>query len=224
MATKPKKGATAPAATGAAMINMALLLSIANNAFAGTFQNVDVSNPDVAALIAAKLVEVNPNALDANGHPQSRATEEGKNYLTANKDEIAKMTAATAQTAATGTAAAAPAGIKLVSNYELPEAPARRGGVARTETYPFGTMEVKQAFFIAATADKPNPERSFASTVTSARERYAVPAVPAATRKNRKQVDVPVMTYPRDFKIRRVEDGAAFGFPGVAGAVVARVA
>lgn len=220
MAAKPKKGVTAPTTAPAGALNLSLLLSIANAAFAGTYQNVNPAEPDVAALIAAQYIEVNPNALNADGHPQSRATQAGQDYLTAHKEEIAKM-----QTANTPAAAPAAApGIALVSNFELPEAAPRRGGVARTETYPFGTMEVKQAFFIAATAEKPNPERSFASTVTSARERYAVPAVPAATRKNRKGVDVPVMTYPRDFKIRRITDGAAFGKPGVAGAVVVRVA
>lgn len=99
-----------------------------------------------------------------------------------------------------------------------------RKGMTRPEIYPFATMEVNQAFFVAASEKDPHPERTFASTVSSARNRYAR-ELPGQTRVNRKGTTVPVVEYERDFKIALVPDGVIFGeqFKGQKGAGIWRV-
>lgn len=212
MATKPKNPKTAETA-----INLALLVAIGNASFANTLIHVQAA--EAAPLVAAELAEQNPNMADAAGALATRVTAKGTAYLTEHAAEVQALNAG----AASGTPAAAAAEEKsafvVVDNFELPEA--RRSGPSRGETYPFSKLAVGQAFFIPATTEKPNPERSYASTVTSAKNRYAK-EVAGQTRVNRKGATVPQVTYERDFAIRRLDDGAAFGHKGVAGAVVKR--
>jgi len=223
MATKK----TAPAAAPAPAINLALLVAIAEATMADSYMHVSAG--DVAPLLQAGYVIQNPSIADAAGSLATKTTEQGNAYLTAHVAEVQALKGAAAAPAAatatqTATTAATPKAkmdIKIVDNFELPAA--RRTGPSRSESYPFGQLAVGQAFFIPATAEKPNPERSYASTVTSAKARYAN-AVEGQTRTNRKGRVVPVVTLTRDFAIRRLEDGAAFGYPGVAGAVIKRTA
>lgn len=215
MATKPKNPKTAETA-----INLALLVAIGNASFANTLIHVQAA--EAAPLVAAELAEQNPNMPDAAGALATRVTAKGTAYLTEHAAEVQALNASgsTANGAAPAAAAAEEkSAFVVVDNFELPEA--RRSGPSRGETYPFSKLAVGQAFFIPATTEKPNPERSYASTVTSAKNRYAK-EVAGQTRVNRKGATVPQVTYERDFAIRRLDDGAAFGHKGVAGAVVKR--
>lgn len=188
------------------------------------------SDAERAPLVTAAYVVVNTQMVEAGTNKiATRATEAGAAALAAHlaATPAASTPAGFGAPAAAGAApAAAPAAAKpafaLVANVPIPERKKSTIG-PRGETYPFGTMEIGQAFFIAATADKPNPERSFASSVASATQRYAV-ELPGQTRANRKGRVVPATQNTRTFRIARVEDGAPFGQPGVAGAGVWRTA
>lgn len=216
MATKPKKTAS--------VINLALLAAIGNGTFANTF--VHVQPAEAKPMVDALLIEQNPTVVDAAGALATRTTPAGVAYLTEHAGEVKAAAAASTAAAASGSNGAAAADTQvsafvMVDDFELPAQ--RRTGPSRGETYPFAKLNVGQAFFIPATADKPNPERSYASTVTSAKNRYAK-EIEGQTRLNRKGRTVPQVTYERDFAIRRLDDGKAFGQPGVAGAVVKRIA
>jgi hypothetical protein len=91
------------------------------------------------------------------------------------------------------------------SGIEIPDG--RQGGRAG-ETYPFGQLEIGQSFMVPADEKRPNPVKDFASTVSSANGRYAVPHPDGTMRKNRKGADVPVMVETRKFVIRAVVGGA----------------
>lgn len=102
-------------------------------------------------------------------------------------------------------------GFKIVANVPIPAA--RRFG--KSSTYPFDGLQVGQAFFVAATTERPNPSKSMASTVNSATARYAV--------EDGTNPDGSVkFKNTRKFVLRRVTDGKDFGFPGVEGAGVWR--
>ena len=226
MATSKKNSTAQAPAAPAAVINLALLVAIAEATFANSY--LHVSAEDVKPLVDQALVIQNPGIADASGALATKTTDAGNAYLTAHSAEVAALKASAAPAAAPATQPATPAAtakakmdIKIVDNFELPAA--RRTGPTRGESYPFGQLAVGQAFFIPATAEKPNPERSYASTVTSAKDRYAT-VVEGQMRTNRKGRSVPVVTLTRDFAIRRLDDGAAFGQPGVAGAVIKRTA
>ncbi len=232
MASKKTPAAAAPAPAPApapvAAINLALLVAVGEATFADSY--LHVSDADAAPLLAAGLIIQHPTIANETGRA-AKTTDAGNAYLSAHAAEVQTLKAAAAPVAApapapatqTATPAATPKAkmeLKIVDDFELPAA--RRTGPTRGESYPFGQLGVGQAFFIPATAEKPNPERSYASTVTSAKSRYAT--VGTETRTNRKGRTVPVETLTRDFAIRRLEDGAAFGHPGVAGAVIKRTA
>lgn len=219
---KPKT----PAAASAGAIDFAVLASIVAATQAGIEGFVFTSDAERAPLTAAGYIVTNATLVEPGTNKlATRATAEGIAALQAH--QAAQGGAAAGFGAPAAATAAAPAGDKpsfaLVSGIAIPER--KRGTIGpRGETYPFGTMEVGQAFFIAATAEKPNPERSFASSVASATQRYAVPKVPAETRVTRSGNAVPVTVPGRVFRIARVEDGAAFGQAGVPGAGVWRTA
>ena len=245
MASKPKKGSAAAetGAAGAVVTNTSpqlsaelqeVLKNVAQVSSQGSDTFVYVSTENVAALHALGYVVTNANLVDATGAVATRTTDAGS-------AAAAALLASTPPAggfggsfggAAAGTTDGATSQLqatsgkpvyKLVGAIPLPEVKRGGGNIGpRAETYPFSTMEPGQAFFIAATKEKPNPERSFASSVASATQRYEVEKVPAEMRKNRKGRDVPVTVKTREFAIRRVDDGAAFGFPGVAGAGVWR--
>ena len=104
-------------------------------------------------------------------------------------------------------------------------------------------MEVGDTFFIPATEDVPEPAKQYASTVSGATNRYSV-EVPGETRERKvllkDEAGKPLLdgegrkTYrvetvlateqTRKFVIRKEADGAQWGFPGVAGAGVGRIA
>lgn len=198
------------AAQAVATVNLALLASVLAATAAGSF--VYVSDADAAPMLALTLIAQNPGMTDATGGKATKTTDAAAAYLAANPVTTVSSTTAAAPVAKPTFA--------IVSNFEMPAS--GRTGPKRGETYPFGQLEVGQAFFIPATAEKPQPERSYASSVTSARARYSK-EVPGETRKNRKGRDVAVVTQERDFQIRAVADGVAFGQPGVKGAAIKRI-
>lgn len=216
------KGKNKPAATAGAL-NLALLAAV-SMASATPPGYKHVSAVDAAPLVSAGFVEVNPDMTfaDAQGNQATRITDAGNAHLNANAEAVQAAIAAAAP--ASEAAAPAKSAVTIVKGFQLPEAKRGGGLVKRSESYPFGSMDVGDAFFIAATAEKPNPERSFASTVTSATNRYATPDTTKPMRTNRKGRQVHELVYSRKFAIRRIEDGAQFGQPGVAGAVVGRIA
>ena len=67
-----------------------------------------------------------------------------------------------------------------------------------TATYPFETMDLNAIFFVAATADKENPAKSMASTVSSANKRFATDTGETKT--------VTVNTYKLDAEGKREKD------------------
>jgi hypothetical protein len=220
MATKPKK--TTPAAP-AALDHTALLGALVSATLSPTgfmYMSADESGP----LVTAGHAEVNAQMIEpATGKQATRATQAGIAAAQGSAPTGFGTPTSTPQTSPAATAAKA--AFKLVSSIPIPDSKRGGGGGARPETYPFSTMEVNQAFFIPATAERPNPERSYASTVASARNRFAEP-IPGQTRVNRKGKTVPAERYTKDFVIRGIEDGAAAGFgeefKGVKGAAIWR--
>ncbi len=208
MAKSTKKAAPGPAA-----VDTSVLKNIGDATAAGTFYYM--TEAAAKGLLDAGLIEQNPAMVDPTD-----AKAQATRLLQKGIDFMATQTNTTATAPAADAPAAAKPAFRIFSGIELP-ASARRG-VQRSESYPFSQLEVKQGFFIPATAQKPNPQTTYASTVSSARNRFAEKT--SETRVNRKGKTVPVMKLMRDFQIRRVEDGTEYGHPGVAGAVIVRTA
>ena len=169
----------------AALAQLAAIVAAGEN---GCMQPESVYGP----LHAEGLVEVN-TAGAVDGNAPTRATPAG----------IAKA----AEGQAPAAAPAAKPQFQLDSGIALP-AIVGRGRTATT--YPFDEMTVGQSFFVAATADKPTPAKSLASTVSSATARYAV-EVPGETVVNRKGKTVPKMNEQRKFVVRAVEENGVKG-------------
>ena len=106
--------------------------------------------------------------------------------------------------------------IEIYTN--APEPPARKA--TRTEKFPFSTMEVGQAFFIAATKDKSEPWKSYQSTVSGAQRRFAEEDG-TKTRKNRKTGESVAVTAYKPTKKFKIYEGE---LSGVNGAWVKRTA
>lgn len=130
------------------------LAAIVAATLAGSF--VYAAPIEVASLVKAGEVEQNKDMKEGNKFA-TRATEAG----------IAKHNAEGGE----GEQDNGPSAFVLEDNVEMPKS--GRGG-RKGDTYPFDKMAVGQSFFIAATAEKPNPAKAMASTVSSATARYAV--------------------------------------------------
>lgn len=154
-------------------------------------------------LIEAGLVEINDSVKNEAGEIATRATQKGIDSVQNSVNETAA-----APVAAFPVAPATKPVFVLRSNIPVPVI--KRGG--RTgDKYPFATMELNQSFFIPATVENPTPAKSLASTVASATARFAVPAVPAATRTTKKGKVVPVMVETRKFIVRSVTEEGVKG-------------
>ncbi len=147
----------------------------------GMYTSTAVHGP----LVEQGLVEVNPGMTNEAGEFATRATQKG----------IESMNAPTSNTQAA-----------VKSAYALDDAIAmptvKRGGRSGN-VYPFDDMTKGQSFFVAATADKPDPAKSLASTVSSATARFAV-EVPGETEQ------VEVKTYELDANGKRVKVDGSF--------------
>ncbi len=234
-----KKGTTAPvtaAAAPAAVAPASLLKTIVDATRSEAGFIYAAKTDDLAALVTAGHVEVREDIVDENGAIAARATATGAAVADATPAAapVASPFGATASAAFTPAAApvaaapvaAAPVAATVV--VPAPAAPAASsfaliGGVpipaakrfGKSSTYPFDSMEVGQSFFVAATQDRPNPAKSMASTVNSAKARYAVEdGVDAEGNTKYRNT--------REFVLRRVQDGTPFGFPGKEGAGIWR--
>lgn len=122
-----------------------------------------VAEADVAELLASGHIELNHSMVNEAGEIAARATVMGMAEIDGDSDE--------GEREGEGDSNASAGGFVLEDNVAIPKS--QRGG-RRGEIYPFDKMAVGQSFFVAATAEKPEPAKSLASTVTSATARYAV--------------------------------------------------
>lgn len=165
----------------------AKLVEIVNATNAG--QVVYTSAAEHGSLVSDGLVEINAGMTDANGNVATRATPKG----------IESMNSTANQAAPAAAAASAPKPTFALETAALPAISGR--GRAGVETYPFEQMQVGQSFFVPASADKPNPAKSLASTVSSATKRYAE-VIPGQTKANKKGEQVPALKETRKFVVR----------------------
>lgn len=128
-----------------------------------------LTEKEIAGLTKEGLVETNPEIRDGD-KIAVRATEKG---LALNNEQNTGGNAGTGATGATGgSTAAAPA---MPSNFVTGSGfvpSVARGGRGRS-IYDFDGLEVGGFIFVPATAEKPNPAKSLASTVSSASKRSA---------------------------------------------------
>lgn len=128
-----------------------------------------------AGWLANGFVETNPEMVDANGAHATRITEAGKAHITMN---------ANTDTTNAGTAAAstpAPANEFVIETIDMP-AESRAPAAQNAAKYPFDALTAPTtgedgkpkvaAFFIPATAARPEPWKTLASTVSTAKSRY----------------------------------------------------
>lgn len=150
-------------------------------------------------LVAASLIELNAAMRTADGNIAAKITAAGSEYL-------AKLLTPAAPTMA-------PAAVKPKPTFELekgiPIPEIKRGGGHIETIYPFAEMEIGDSFFIPASAEKPEPVKSLASTVASANQRFAVKKVDAegkpVMRTTRKGNSVQVLEFTKVFVVRSAE-------------------
>lgn len=179
MAKKAKE--TAPVAP---LMSAAITLAMVAEA-----SNVDPFFLYVPAEVSAEwlekgLVETNADMTDGAGALATRITEAGRNYLTMNTQAPASETHSTDTTGAAGGSAPA---AENSFGFEIEDGPmpetTRNPASQNAARYPFdqlaaptknddGSVSVKR-FFIPATAARPKPWESLASTVSTAKSRYA---------------------------------------------------
>lgn len=180
MATKGKSKAVQTAA----VITLAMIVAAGAD---GLFTSAAVHGP----LVEQGLVEINPGITNEAGEVATRATQKGIDSMNTNTGATPTPTPG---------AAAIKSAFKLDDAVELPTI--KRGGRGGN-VYPFDEMAKGQSFFVAATADKPDPAKSLASTVSSATARYAV-EVEGETE------EVEVKTYQLDDAGKRVKRDGSF--------------
>lgn len=171
-------------------------------------------------------IQTNPQVMDANGSLATRATAEGIAF-------VAAQFVQTAPVAFEGSNAATKPKFVILNNVELPEV--KRGGGRRASEYDFDSLQLKQGFFVPASPEMENPAKSLASTVSSASARYATDVPGEFVTRNvtvtdettgverKEEKKFPAKSYERKFEIRAIADGGLYGFPGVKGALIARV-
>lgn len=115
-------------------------------------------------LLSAGHVETDGNDPDQNGMVLVRATDAGLAHH--NNVEAVKSPVSASQIIERASAPAAFA----IASFAIPEEGRKRA--RRSETYPFDGLAVGQAFFVPATAERPEPVKSMNSTVSSANARY----------------------------------------------------
>ena len=109
-----------------------------------------------SVLVKKGFVEINEAITDSNGGFATRATELGIKEFPL-KEESKPMF--------------------QIENVPVVPVKRKRSGVG--SIYPFDALEVGQSFFVPASADKPEPWKSMASTIGSAMRRFAVPEMDA---------------------------------------------
>lgn len=177
MAKKPTKPATAAAAPS-------LLDSIREQTAASGIAYVDAHA--AAPLVAAGLIEINPNLRDDAGNVAARPLP----TATLKEPEMTTTSPPSATPAASASAFA-------IEDF-VPDMTGLRRRGRQAETYPFAALGVNQSFHVPASAAMPNPAKSLASTVSSAMARYAV--------ETGERENVNVNVYALDSAGKRVKD------------------
>lgn len=125
-------------------------------------------------------------------------------------------------------AAPSPSSFAIITNAIPPESKRGVGRQAGPSKYPFDQLEAGGSFFVAASAETPDPLKSMNSAVSNANNKYRVDtgtteqvertkrdgkkaALDAAGNKIKETVTVPVYNYPRKFIVRSVKNGQKCG-------------
>lgn len=130
---------------------------------------------ELGNLVKDGLAETNPEISEGD-KIAVRATDAGVAAFNASQPASGSNegTTETVNTTATAATASAAASAFVVGTGFVPSAV--RGGKGRN-LYDFESLETGGFIFVPKTADKPNPAKSLASTVSSATARFAVPKV-----------------------------------------------
>lgn len=207
------KAATAATVTGTSIQTTATAVTLATIVAATLAGNFQYAPETIyAPLVHEGMAEINPEIKNEAGEVATRATQKGIDSMNtennqANTGDTSLNLSQSGEGKPVLTNTEAPAvgnisgksGFTLDSGIEMPTI--QRGGRGGN-VYPFDEMEKGQSFFVAATAAKPDPAKSLASTVSSATARYAVETDEMET--------VTVKTYKTDADGKRVkgEDGS----------------
>lgn len=189
--------------------SMTLLATIATAMAAEPFYAL-ATEKEAKELIDGKLAEFNPDIRDGD-KIAIRLTDEGlKMADTGNTDNSNNG----GDNGNTGASAAA-SSFAIIDGAALPSA--ARGG-RNGPVYPFDDLNVGQSFFVPATADKPEPAKSIASTATSAAKRFATPvknpdgsAVMETYKVRGVEKTREKFEYTRQFAVKSVEKGKVYG-------------
>lgn len=189
-------------------------------------------------LIEHGFVEINPEIKDETGDIATRATQAGIDYAS----EVLNMGGlplesegeSASQVGLIGERADALAKevvehiaktkASVVIEKGVPVPSKGRAYAQRRQAFPFDELEVEDSFFIKATESKPEPWKSYASTVSNSTRSFAVPDSSGEMVVNRKGQKVPKLVQTRKFVIRAVEETDAETGEVVIGARVWRVA
>lgn len=166
---------------------------------------------EFGSLVNEGLAEINEDYKDGN-KIATRITDAGLNWLKSFEADSTETETPAATKPATNKENPM-SSIEIISGAPIP-AGKPRGRAAKSSKYPFDSLEVGQMFFVAATAEKPEPWKTLASLVSDANRRYATEG--QTTKINRKGNEVPVLIFTRKFVLRQYEHN------GVAGAGIWR--
>ena len=182
-------------------------------------------------LIEHGFVEINPEIKDETGDIATRATQAGIDYAS----EVLNMgSLPLEQVGLIGERADALAKevvehiaktkASIVIEKGVPVPSKGRAYAQRRQAFPFDELDIEDSFFIKATESKPEPWKSYASTVSNSTRSFAVPDSSGEMVVNRKGQKVPKLVQTRKFVIRAVEETDAETGEVVIGARVWRVA
>lgn len=186
------------------------------------------NDKNLKALADAGFIEVNEATKDEAGRVAVRATAIAMT-------PVPPVASATEVTEPAEPAAPQTVGFVIIDTVPMPTDIRTRG---KSSTYPFDKLEVSQSFFIPGE----DAAKKFASTVSSATARFAIPDPTGKTREKKSLAKdaegnpildeagnktynvetVPATINTREFVIRSVDDGAPWGHSGVKGAGVWR--
>lgn len=185
-------------------------------------------------LIEHGFVEINPEIKDETGDIATRATQAGIDYASEVLNMGGLPLESASQVGLIGERAdalakevvehIAKAKSSIVIEKGVPVPSKGYAFVQRRQAFPFDELEVEDSFFIKSTESKPEPWKSYASTVSNATRSFAVPDSSGETIVNRKGQKVPKLVQTRKFVIRAVEETDAETGEVVVGARVWRVA
>lgn len=169
---------------------------------------------ELAELERDGLIEIGPQEKPGSSKRQFRATEQGVRAATVGTGDANEPTTSDApqQPQQAPQVLRQEKGFAILSGVQVPESKRRSGPSGK---YPFDSLDVGHAFFVPATAERPEPWKSLQSTVTAAQRRHAVEE---GTRTDRNGKTVPNLKPTRIFRLVEAEH------EGQKGAFVTRTA